>query len=452
MMKNINFKDTVLHQKIKKGGTIMRATQNECSSGRRLQARICWLLAILMLMVLLPSGKAAAVDLMHNSIDTGSGTSKWPNGWGIVGGKYGQFTCATCHEPDAGNLKNIRTTINSMNGNLWPNGLTSINVVFQNQTSMGRDTVRRTSSNRICEVCHSQNRFHNYSTTSNLSHGGALGHPTPNAPCMSCHKHNTGFKAACGGCHGNPPTTTALGGDYGLIGTPRASNAMQAGQAGAHDPHVNTHSMVCDTCHYVTNGGIEMPNESGTIQMGFFGFAGKVTAGTYIPYTSATRGYRFVSGSAGTTIAPGQTAYANANKCSNVYCHGGGAPGKLPLVGGTLTSPRWDLAGQAACGNCHGTTSATPPGWGNHAIHVSNTAYNMSCDFCHPNNVNNSHVQGAVRWQLMTSNHLKVGSNATYNGLAVGNTGGLAPSPSYGQCANIACHTNGKGAPGNVAA
>jgi predicted CxxxxCH...CXXCH cytochrome family protein len=403
-------------------------------------------------MVLLPSGKAAAVDLMHNSTDTGSGTTKWPNGWGIAGGKYGQFICATCHEPDASNLKNIRGTINSMNSDKWPNGATAINVVFQNQTGMGNDAVRRTSSNRICEVCHSQNRFHNFSTTSNLSHGGALGHPTPSSPCMNCHKHNTGFKAACGGCHGNPPTSTVLGGYSGLVGTPRASNAMQSGQAGAHAKHVNPpHNMICDTCHDVTNGGITMPNESGTIQIGFFGFAGTVTTGTYTPYTSATRGYRFVTGKPGTVIAPGQTLYANANKCSNVYCHGGGAPGKAALIGGTNTTPRWDLAGQGACGNCHGTSPATPPGFGNHFIHASNTKYNVSCDTCHPNNANNTHVQGYVSWVMKTTDP-RVGASATYNGAASGTTPGLAPSASYSQCANIVCHTNGKGQPGIVAA
>ena len=437
-------------RKILTEGEKMNYTRNTVAPLRRISLVTLGLMAFLTFCIAL-TGPALAVDLLHNSTDTGSGTTKWPNGWGIAGGKYGQFVCATCHEPDADNSMNIRATISSMNGDQLPNGSTSINVVFQNQTGMGDDSVTRTSSNRICEVCHSQNRFHNYSTRSNLSHGGALGHPTPKQPCMNCHKHNTGFKAACGGCHGNPPTTTALGGDYGLIGTPRAANAIQPGEVGAHDKHVNTHSMVCDTCHYITNGGIEMPNASGTIQIGFFGFGGKVTTGTYTPYTSATRGYRFATGTAGTVIAPGQTSYANANKCANVYCHGGGAPGKAAL-NGALTTPRWDLGGQAACGNCHGTTNAVPPTLGSHVIHASSASgYSQSCDLCHPNNVNNTHVQGSVRWQLKTTDP-KVGASATYNGLATGATGGLAPSASYSQCANILCHTNGKGGPGNVAA
>ena len=148
-----------------------------------------------------------------------------------------------------------------MNGTNWPNGTPANTVYFLNQTSMGDDSKARTSSNRICEVCHSQNRFHNYSTTSNLSHGGALNHPTPKAVCTSCHSHNTGFKAACGGCHGNPPTTASIGGDYGLIGTPHASNALPPGAIGAHATigcraHVQDARNGCQGLDVVDDGGL----------------------------------------------------------------------------------------------------------------------------------------------------------------------------------------------------
>jgi predicted CxxxxCH...CXXCH cytochrome family protein len=390
-------------------------------------------------------------DLLHNSDDTGSLNSKWPNGWGITGGQYGKFVCATCHEPDADNKKNIRSTINTMDGSNWPNGATSISVVFQNATGMGDDSKSRSSSNRVCEVCHSKNRFHNFNTADNTQ---GLGHPTPKAVCTSCHKHNTGFKAACGGCHGNPPTTNAIGGDYGLVGTPRASNAMQPGQAGAHATHVNGRSMVCDTCHYINNGGIKMPNASGTIQIGFYGFGGKVTSGVYVPYTAANRGYRFASGTANTTIAVAATTYANANKCTNVYCHGGGsvANGKAALGGGSNQTPRWDATGQNSCGSCHGTTAANPPTLGSHTVHAGAAAgYSYYCDLCHPVSGDNSHVQGNVRWALKTAD-ARVGAAATYRTQPAGATGDLAPSASYGECNNIACHSDGKGGVANIAA
>src|SRR6266568_7528880 len=109
------------------------------------------LLLVTLLLVVLPTYQASA-DLIHNSVGTGSGTAKWPNGWGITGGQYGQFVCATCHEPDAGNLKNIRSTLSTMTSTMkWPNGQRSVTVVFQNQSSMGNDRAKHNKSNRICE-------------------------------------------------------------------------------------------------------------------------------------------------------------------------------------------------------------------------------------------------------------------------------------------------------------
>ncbi len=435
-----------------KGETMMTKRQMTGNNGTWIRATLLAACAVLI------GASVQAADLLHNSQDTGS--TKWQSqgGWGVAGGRYGQFTCATCHEPDADNLKNIRRVINTMDGSNWPNGTPANTVYFLNQTSMGDDSAPRTSSNRICEVCHSQNRFHNYSTTSNLTHGGTLNHPTPKQNCTSCHTHNTGFKAACGGCHGNPPTTASIGGDYGLVGTPRPSNALQPGQAGAHATHTTTRSMVCDTCHYISNGTIKMPNQSGTIQIGFFGFGGKVTSGTYLPYTSATRGYRFASGTPNTTIAAAATTYAAANKCQNVYCHGGGsaANGKAPLTGGTNQSPRWDASGQNSCGSCHGTTNATPPTMGSHVKHASSASgYNYYCDMCHPVSGDNSHVQGNVRWQFSATDPRVTGARYQANGsgvaLNVGSTGDLAPSASYGQCSNIYCHTDGKGGPAAIA-
>jgi predicted CxxxxCH...CXXCH cytochrome family protein len=394
---------------------------------------------------------AGATDLIHNSADTAS--TKWQaqGGWGVTGGKYGKFTCATCHAPDADNLKNIKPVISTMNGESWPNGSQDVTVGFLNQTSMGDDSKARSSSNRICEVCHSQNRFHNFNTTNNTE---GLGHPTPKVICTNCHKHNTGFKAGCGGCHGNPPTSAVFGTNTGLIGLPRPSKVLEPGQVGAHHTHTQVRNMVCDTCHYIDNGTIKMPNQSGTIQIGFFGFGGKVTSGTYVPYSSASRGYPFASGTPQTVIAPSKTTFTEANRCQNVYCHGGGAPGHSPLGGGLNQQPRWDAQGQNSCGSCHGTTPANPPTLGSHAKHAGISGYSYSCDTCHPVSGDNSHVQGNLRWKFNTADSRV--SGATYKAavtsvsLGEGATGDLAPSPTYGQCSNVACHTDGKGGAANV--
>ncbi len=400
---------------------------------------------VLALVFLVPMKKAMAADLLHNSVDTGS--TKWSGqgGWGVTGGKYGEFTCDTCHETNnKANIKNVRMVISSPDGTNLPNGSPSVNVLFKNVTSHGDDSAAHLSSNRVCEVCHSASQWHNYNTTNN---SGGLGHPTPKQVCTNCHVHSTGFKAACGGCHGNPPTTPVIGGDYGLVGTPRASNALTPGQVGAHFTHTDPtkRALVCDTCHNVTDGSGKMPGQSGTIQLGILGFGGTVNRVTYTPYSSATSGYPIKSSAAGTTIAPASTNYATANICSNLYCHGGGSPGRAPLTGGTNQTPRWDGVNQSACGTCHGATATSPPTTGNHLKHAGYaTGYSYSCDLCHPA-TDISHVQGNMRWQLNTADP-RVGAAAGYqaNGsgvtAAAGSTNNLAPSVAYGQCSNLYCH------------
>lgn len=429
-----------------KGDTTMKMMRQNPQKDVKRMKRAGVLLSTVLALFLASVINVQAVDLLHNSADTGS--TKWQaqGGWGVTGGKYGKFDCATCHEPDAANIKNIRRTINTINAENWPNGSPSATVSFINATSMGNDKGGHASSSRICEVCHSANQFHNFNTANNT---GGLAHPTPNAVCTSCHKHNTGFKAACGGCHGNPPTAAVLGGDYGLIGTPRASNALTPGEVGAHATHTQTRNMVCDTCHYISNGTIKMPNLSNTIDIGIFGFGGTVTSGTYVPYSSSNRGYRVASGTANTTIATVVTNYNNANKCANVYCHGGGVKVgetqvKAPLTGGSNTAPKWDAATQSQCGSCHGKDAVNPPTMGSHVIHAGATGgYSYACDLCHPA-IDMAHVQGSVRWAMKTSDP-KVGAGALYKGTVSGATGALAPSATYGQCTNVTCHTNGKG-------
>ncbi len=262
-------------------------------------------------------------------------------------------------------------------------------------------------------------------------------------------RHDTGFKRACGGCHGTPPTSFTFVADYGLIGTPRPSNALSGISEGAHKKHTDPpHDLVCDTCHYISNTtAIKMPSLSNTIDMGFFGFGGKVTSGTYIPYSSASPrpGYKFKSGTPNTTIASVATTYTAANKCLNVYCHGGGVKvgaiqTKNPLAGGSNTTPQWDVLGLVQCGTCHGVDPNNPPDMGSHKKHVGN-----ACISCHPA-IDMGHVVGSVRWQISPS--FDRGGSATYRNVASGTVGysnELAPSDTYGTCTNFSCHNNGKG-------
>ncbi|MDT8442723.1 MAG: cytochrome c3 family protein [Desulfuromonadales bacterium] len=140
--------------------------------------------------------------LIHSAISTGS--SKWGGDWGIDGGKYGEFTCNTCHQKGSSNIKRIKEKISFPDGSPMPNGQLNSVVVFSNTKSGaadfgddgdGRNT---TASNRICEVCHSITDYHRSGTfnTPTLTHNNK-------SDCIDCHQHKLGFKPVgnCAACH-----------------------------------------------------------------------------------------------------------------------------------------------------------------------------------------------------------------------------------------------------------
>jgi predicted CxxxxCH...CXXCH cytochrome family protein len=376
-------------------------------------------------------------NLLHNS-NRFPGTSKWMGTWGIPGGQYGAFTCSTCHSQSTSNIKRINSTITAPSGT-FPGSTVNFKSILTNANSFGDDTNGHATSTRICEVCHSQTKYHNYFTTNNT---GGLGHAN-NEDCMTCHPHNAGFKAGCDVCHGNPPTTSDNNGSTttGLVWSPSPTRAVSPG---AHQMHAVTMAMKCNTCH----NGNTMPNVSNTIQMGFDisatnapGWSGSKTGGSYNGFIP-TAPYSFVSGDGNITTV----TQTGSNKCSNLYCHGGWSGS-----GGSNTTPSWTSgASQAACGTCHGTTAASPPTAGDHAKHAGNGAgqLNLGCGMCHgPTPADNNHVDGRTVWMLSTGNAL-FGANAKYKGVSVSTT--AVSLSSYGSCTNIYCHSDGTTATGGT--
>jgi predicted CxxxxCH...CXXCH cytochrome family protein len=372
--------------------------------------------------------------IMHNSDTTSS--SKWQvdGGWGITDGKYGAFSCATCHTRTTTNIKRIKETIEVPNGtDNWPNASTQVTVVYTSAvdgaSDMGDDTVEHATSNKVCEVCHSQNNFHNYNTADNLANGGDNGHANL-SDCVGCHPHSVGFKApGCNSCHGNPPTSAA-----NLVFSPSRTDATTPESAGAHIQHAVYQGMDCLTCHK----GNTMPMVSKKIQMGIEaspatvpGFVGTSASGTLeVPEdVRLSNGYTLVSSDAGTTV----TKVANDNLNCTVYCHG-----DWTGSAGLVTTPSWVGVGQAACGTCHGADGANTPATGSHIVHAANSgSVKLSCGKCHP--IYSDHLDGDVAWQLATGDS-RIGASATYRGAASGTTGGLAPSATFGTCASIYCH------------
>lgn len=387
-----------------------------------------------------PAQAAVGDSLMHNSANPEIGNTY--GNWGIAGAKYGQFTCLTCHEPDAANIKRIKGTItvpDTSQGNIPGTGAVS----FQNTTSFGNDADNHNQSRRVCELCHTQTKYHLYdaSSQSNKTHGNRSDCAT-----SSCHPHNKGFAGGgCDACHGNPPTTPDYTPNTGLVYEPYPTGATNPLSAGGHAKHTTLYNNDCNVCHT----GTTMSQLSYTIQMGF-NFYGANRGGRFSGYTSS-KDYRFVSSNAGTTVSKGVgTAYTNT--CSNLYCHGGGdsVNGKAALkaaTAGANQSPSWvGGASQASCGTCHavGTDYNTA---GSHNAHANTLA--LTCSKCHGGITNNAHVDGKVYWNLTTAWSV-IGANATYDPAGAvgpaksGDTGALAPSASFGTCKNFYCHSDGR--------
>ena len=379
-----------------------------------------------------PNQVSAAATVLHNSQITGS--TKWANGWGITGGQYGAFTCATCHNQTTPNIKRVAAKLPAIFAPIST-------ITFKSTTTpngFGDDTVAHTTSAKVCEVCHTKTKYHNFNTVNNT---GGLVHNN-NSDCVAtCHPHSVGFMPAggsCDSCHGDPPTTATSGGPTGL-----ATNALPSGQAGAHAKHVTAKGMLCVACH---NGYATKAMPSATMDIGFAVtptnapfFTGTVNTGGYVGNSSLT-GIVWTAGSTGTTV----TTAAGVNTCA-VYCHGSTltpANSAASWVGG---------ATEAACGACHGTSSATPPTTANHGRHAGAAAGQLAltCDKCHGAHPDNSHVNGSVKWDLhgLGAGKYKTPALASYT--AAGQTNALAPSAVYGTCNNVYCHSTVQGAAGS---
>ena len=127
------------------------------------------------------------------------------------GGKYGQFVCDTCHTSDTTNIKRIKTNITAPNGiDEFPGETGGLGIVLTDQrdgtADFGddNDPTGHPNSTKICEYCHSENKYHNYSTSEpeqvTLLHNNSK-------DCNVCHQHKNGFAGGgeCILCHDGVP-------------------------------------------------------------------------------------------------------------------------------------------------------------------------------------------------------------------------------------------------------
>ena len=339
----------------------------------------------------------ATNPLLHNSINTAS--TKWGGDWGTSTGKYGEFTCATCHtrikddldyqnNGSTFNIKRVKASIATPDGTLWAsNSATAVDVQFTDArttptgTGFGNDSGGHVDSAKVCEACHSQNKFHNYDTTNNAPNGGDLLHEN-NQDCMGCHQHTSGFDASCSGCHPTYPE-------------PPATNVhvTHAGSSG--------YAYACETCHPKDHDG----------------------DATDITFS-------------GVAATWGSETYTAASKtCSSLYCHGG-------------ATADWDAGTGGTCGDCHGDATGRPDGASEPAggSHLT-TSHQVACTTCHSHDGTDKaeHVNGladSVGTALVSNAGTSV-TAYTYGGAAHASS----PDPdgfayTGGTCSN-SCHSDG---------
>ena len=128
----------------------------------------------------------------HNSISTVSTRWTGSGGWGIAGGKYGDFTCETCHTRGTTNIKRVRTTIltpDSSKGFIPGDGqpilFTRITGSEGAAGTLGDDSnTPRTTSSKICEICHTYNASRTNGVTAHAYN--SAGECSPEPPERQC--------------------------------------------------------------------------------------------------------------------------------------------------------------------------------------------------------------------------------------------------------------------------
>ncbi|UCD34288.1 MAG: hypothetical protein JSU90_08270, partial [Nitrospiraceae bacterium] len=174
-------------------------------------------------------------NLLHNS-NRFPGTTKWGGDWGTPSGQYGGFTCDTCHSMSTTNIKRIKESIAAPSGSFPGSAVT-----FESTSvlgSFGDDTGTHTSSQKICEVCHSHTTYHKYNQALVRNHeSGPAIHD-----CTQCHPHDNGFKPSggCTVCHA----------------VPVGNRVAVVGQFSANSHHVQGIDVTeehCYQCHWEAN-------------------------------------------------------------------------------------------------------------------------------------------------------------------------------------------------------
>jgi len=302
-----------------------------------------------------------ASDLMHDSLNISS--AKWDQGWGTDGGKYGAFSCSTCHAKNTTNNKLVAGTVTAPMGT-WSSSTTN-SLTVEYTGTLGVDGAHATSTN-VCEACHSRTNHHRF------NNGGA--NHMGNEDCLKCHSHKESFMPTCIECH-----STAQG--------TNSSRRKIIGNGGDFFTNMSSHgkstvkSLSCNACHDSVNHRT-------------------YSDGTSVLLKNADGG--------ASALYDGTPATAVAVKNTCISCHDAdgakvmGTNATTPFAGsGDMKSPAnisqyWPATGSAhetkmVCFNCHGNSkgvdgSTTNPSYNGHASGNKHVLQDPGYDVVNPNN------------------------------------------------------------------
>jgi predicted CxxxxCH...CXXCH cytochrome family protein len=201
----------------------------------------------------------------------------------------------------------------------------------------------------------------------------------------------------CIGCHGNDttPDFAAIAGEPNYV-----SEAVGSLRANSHKVHVKGGAASCYSCH-----------------ADVVGVVGNTVNGRHIN--------RYISYS--TSGVPGKSFTRGTGRtCSNITCHGV-----------TAVTATW--GGTLGCTGCHGGNGAAAPNdikTGRHTAHINNPDIgdNFSCAACHG--------------QVVTGDTSFIDRNRHADGFV--NYSGAMAGMNKASCNTAYCHSNGKGAAGNL--
>ncbi|MDH3997288.1 MAG: CxxxxCH/CxxCH domain-containing protein, partial [Desulfuromonadales bacterium] len=334
--------------------------------------------------------------LIHNAVATGSGTTKWGSGWGTVdgGAQYGEFTCQTCHDPSSNNIKRIRSNWGALSATV-PAKNNAETVVFNSSTDFALDdSGLRTSSNKVCNACHTITDHQRYDENSN----GAQTDHYSSGDCVECHKHSTAFGTPnCSDCHGGGTFGATENNFWPDSADETTDNGGSENDSGEHAIHM---------ARLAANDGMTIQElldnaASKTLQIGYCERCHGANAGTSANHyqkddVGEIAAFQNMSGGADANTA----GVFAAGSCSSVDCHNGIA----------TSSPDWYAGASSDCTMCHTAAGHAEeianPTSGLHYHATNPTGAELhdndfdsssgSCTSCHTSSPSDGHFNGSL--------------------------------------------------------